>query len=255
MYQILIAEEDAVQRKALWGALQKNLGSRCVIHQAKSGQEAVELFERFRPQVAILDIELSGVSGLEAARRIRQTGSPCMLLFLSAFERFSDAREAIALRALDYLLKPWEEKALIRSVEEAIRLYDHRAEDVGSRILSGEAMVPSEENHAALRLGHVRETIEQYIRDNYRAELSMQDVAKAMNYSDAYFCKLFKQCFKVNFSAYLNEYRIERAKELLRTTRLNVREVSLACGYTDANYFTRVFRRITGMTPTEFRVF
>ena len=83
----------------------------------------------------------------------------------------------------------------------------------------------------------------------------MQDVAKAMNYSDAYFCKLFKQCFKVNFSAYLNEYRIARARELLQNTRLNVREISVACGYSDANYFARVFKRITGMTPTEYRVF
>ena len=81
----------------------------------------------------------------------------------------------------------------------------------------------------------------------------MQDVARAMNYSDAYFFKLFKQCFRVNFSVYLNEYRITRAKELLQTTRLNVRAVSIACGYSDSNYFTRVFKRITGKTPSEYR--
>ena len=65
--------------------------------------------------------------------------------------------------------------------------------------------------------------------------------------------RLLKQCFKVNFSAWLNEFRVEKAKEQLTATRLSVREGSLACGYADANYFARVFKRITGMTPSEYR--
>lgn len=254
MRQILIAESETAERGHLWALLQKNV-SCCTVHQARNGPEAVELFEEYRPQVAILTVELPGFSGLEVARMIRQTGSPCMILFLSAQEKFSHAREAISLRALDYLLKPCDERELIRSVEEAIYLYDHRMEEIGTQVLSGEVMVHREENHATLRLSQIRETIAQFIRDNYNAELSMQDVAKAMNYSDAYFCKLFKQCFQVNFSTYLNDYRISRARELLQTTRLNVREIGIACGYSDPNYFSRVFKRVTGMTPTEYRVF
>ena len=114
---------------------------------------------------------------------------------------------------------------------------------------------PVEEDYpAAQRIGQVRENIERYICSHYTSELSMQDVAKAMNYSEAYFCKLFKQCFKVNFSAWLNEFRVEKAKEMLLHTRMSIREISLACGYTDANYFARVFKRITGKTPSEYRM-
>ena len=255
MYQILVAEDESIERRALCTHLQNNLADRCIIHAAKNGREAVELFEQHRPQVAILDIEMPGISGLEVARRIRQCGSPCMILFLTAFDKFSYAREAITLRALDYLLKPYDEKELILSVEEALYLYDHRKEEPDARILTGETVMPREGDHITLRLGQVRDIIDQYIRENYHTELSMQDVAKAMNYSDAYFCKLFKQCFKVNFSAYLNEYRINRARELLHTTRLNVREISEACGYSDPNYFARVFKRITGMTPSEYRIY
>lgn len=254
MYQILVAEDETIERKALCKNLQEHLGERCQVLEAKNGREAVELFEQHRPQVAILDIEMPGLNGLEAARRIRQSGNPCMILFLTAFDKFSYAREAISLRALDYLLKPYNEKELILSVEEALYLYDHRREDKGTQVLSGELTVHREEDHTTLRLSQVREIIDAYIREHYAEELSMQDVARAMSYSDAYFCKLFKQCFKVNFSAYLNEYRIARARELLQNTRLNVREISIACGYSDANYFARVFKRVTGMTPTEYRV-
>ena len=254
MYQILVAEDESIERRVLCKNLREHLGSRCQVLEAKNGREALEQFTQHHPQVAILDIEMPGMSGLEAARQIRRSGIPCMILFLTAFDKFSYAREAINLRALDYLLKPYDERELILSVEEALYLYDHRGEDKGTRVLSGELSAPREEDHTTLRLSQVREIIEGYIREHYTEELSMQDVARVMNYSDAYFCKLFKQCFKVNFSAYLNEYRISRAKELLQTTRLNVREISIACGYSDANYFARVFKRVTGMTPSEFRV-
>ena len=254
MYQILVAEDETIERKVLCKTLKKNFGDQCAVYEAKNGREAVELFLQHRPQVAILDIEMPGLSGLEAARRIRESGSVCMILFLTAFDKFSYAKEAISLRALDYLLKPYDERELILSVEEALHLYERVAGDPGLRLPTGESGGEGEDPHTTLRLSQVRENIDRYIREHYSMELSMQDVAKAMNYSEAYFCKLFKQCFKVNFSAYLNEYRIGRAKEMLQSTRLSVREVSLACGYSDANYFARVFKRVTGVTPSEFRM-
>ncbi len=254
MYHILVAEDEAIERKALCRVLRKHFGDLGTIHEAKNGREAVELFQQYRPQAAILDIEMPVLSGLEAARQIRQSGHTCMILFLTAFDKFSYAREAISLRALDYLLKPYEEQELILSVEEALNLAQ-RLESGTQRLLLSGSLEPAEgEDLAAQRLGLIRENIERYIREHYSSELSMQDVAKAMNYSEAYFCKLFKQCFKVNFSAWLNEFRVKKAKEMLLHTRLSIREVSLACGYADANYFARVFKRVTGKTPSEYRI-
>ena len=252
MYHILVAEDEAIERKVLCKTLRRHFGDLCTIHEARNGREAVELFHTYRPQAAILDIEMPVLSGLEAARQIRQTGHPCMILFLTAFDKFSYAREAISLHALDYLLKPYEAQELILSVEEALNFYE-RTSGIPERQLS----IPQEtveEDAPGQRMGQVRENIERYIRSHYTTELSMQDVARAMNYSEAYFCKLFKQCFKVDFSAWLNEFRVEKAKEMLRDTRLSIREISLACGYTDANYFARVFKRITGRTPSEYRI-
>ena len=253
MYQILIAEDETLERKVLCSILQNHFGELCRIHEARNGTEAIALFLEHKPQVAILDIEMPGSTGLQAARQIRQSGLPCMILFLSAYDKFSYAREAITLRALDYLLKPYEEQELILSVEEALNLYQ-RTSGLPERQLVVPLEPTEDEDPAAQRMGLVRENIERYIRKHYTSELSMQDVAKAMNYSEAYFCKLFKQCFRVNFSAWLNEFRVEKAKEMLLQTRMSIREISLACGYTDANYFARVFKRITGKTPSEYRI-
>ena len=253
MYQILVAEDESLERKVLCKTLKKHFGDLCQIHEAKNGREAVEAFLIHRPQVAILDIEMPGVTGLEAARQIRESGHPCMILFLTAFDKFSYAREAITLRALDYLLKPCQEQELILTVEEALHLYDRLGTNPEAVLRGDVADGAGEEELADRRMGQIRENIERYIREHYSTEISMQSVARAMNYSDAYFCKLFKQCFKVNFSAWLNEYRIDRAREMLQNTRLSVREVSTACGYSDANYFARVFKRVTGKTPSEYR--
>ena len=82
----------------------------------------------------------------------------------------------------------------------------------------------------------------------------MQDVAGYLSYSDAYFCRIFKQCFDRSFLAYLTEYRVERAKELLEDFSVNIKDVSYRVGYRDSNYFAKVFKRIAGVTPTEYRV-
>ena len=103
------------------------------------------------------------------------------------------------------------------------------------------------------RMAQTAETMREYIRNNYMKEISMQDAARVMNYSDAYFCKLFKQCFDQNFTSYLTNFRISEAKKLLRNRNASVKDVSLQVGYYDSNYFAKVFKRITGVIPSEYR--
>ena len=85
-------------------------------------------------------------------------------------------------------------------------------------------------------------------------DISMQDAARVMNYSEAYFCKLFKQCFSRNFTSYLTHYRVDQAKKMLEEPTVNIKEIGKAVGYGDSNYFAKVFKRITGQSPTEYRL-
>lgn len=251
MYKILIAEDEPIERKVLRKLLERNLGEDCTVLEAKNGREAVNLYEQERPQLLLLDIELPGISGLEAARQIRSEGGECAIVFVSAYDNFSYAREAITLRAQDYLLKPYAEQELILTVEEAIRLY---AQERPAPPVAREEPHQPEQDVESARLSYVRDHIERYIQENYHTSLSLQKAAQAMNYSDTHFCRLFKQCFKVNFSAYLTAYRVERAKERLSGTMDTVKEVGAACGYSDTSYFIRVFKRVTGLTPSEYRI-
>jgi len=111
-----------------------------------------------------------------------------------------------------------------------------------------------EHGNENLRMNAVAESIRLYIEKHYMEDIALQDVAVAMNYSDAYFCKLFKQCFDKSFVSYLTWYRVEKAKELLADVLVNVKEISISVGYRDSNYFTKVFKRLVGVTPSEYRL-
>lgn len=251
-YRVLIADDEIMERKVLYKMLTEKLGDRCTVYQAENGREALQIYEEEKIQIAILDIEMPEMNGIEAARKIREQDEDCSIIFLTDLNEFSYAKSAIAVKALDYLLKPYDEKRLIPVLEEAMQL-------TAKRTSMGRGEVPGgfmDENgdFIGARLSRVAEIIEKYIRENYMLDLSMQDIAKMMNYSEAYFCKLFKQCFHKNFTSYLTELRVEEARKMLEEPAVNVKEIGKAVGYSDFNYFAKVFKRITGFSPAEYRI-
>ena len=84
--KLLVAEDELIERKVLCKTLQKYLGDLISLYEAKNGREAMELFAREAPQVAVLDIEMPGFTGLEVARKIRETDKNCAILFLTGFD-------------------------------------------------------------------------------------------------------------------------------------------------------------------------
>lgn len=257
MYRILIADDEVIEKKVLYKTLNKNFKEHCEIYQAENGREALELFEEKDIQIAILDIEMPGINGIEAAEEMRKRKPECCIIFLTAYDYFSYAKKAITIRALDYLLKPYQENELINVVEEAIRLCRKQLNASENAAAFSEdyieEMVFSADENSSIKSAKVVESVEKYLMENYANDISLQDIAAFMNYSDAYFCKLFKQCFNKNFMTYLTEYRIEEAKKLLENTEVNVKNIGETVGYSDSNYFAKVFKRTTGLTPTEYR--
>lgn len=93
-----------------------------------------------------------------------------------------------------------------------------------------------------------------YIAEHYRESgISLEQVAEAVGFNPSYFSQLFKRETGSGFLEYLTEIRIERAKELLRTTNDTIASIASEVGYSDTKYFTHLFRRIAGVKPSEFR--
>ena len=92
-----------------------------------------------------------------------------------------------------------------------------------------------------------------YIAENYYKPLTLEIVSHETGFNPNYFSSMFKKEVGVNFSEYLIKVRIKNAKEMLLNTEGSVEDISYAVGYSDIKYFSRIFKKYMGVTPTEFR--
>jgi len=92
-----------------------------------------------------------------------------------------------------------------------------------------------------------------YILEHQTENLRLGHVAKAVNTSTFYFCKMFKKVTGINFTDYLSRVRIEKSKNLLLNPNLRVSEIAFEVGFQSLTHFNRVFKKILGQSPTEYR--
>ncbi len=91
----------------------------------------------------------------------------------------------------------------------------------------------------------------EYIENHFNEAISSKNAAEALGYNQSYFCRTFKKTFQMSFCDYLNLYRINKAKEFLKTE--TVSSASIMSGYSNFSYFTVMFKKITGITPLKFK--
>jgi AraC-like DNA-binding protein/ligand-binding sensor protein len=93
-----------------------------------------------------------------------------------------------------------------------------------------------------------------FIQEHQTEDISLSQVAKAVNTSSFYFCKMFRKITGINFTDYLSRLRIERAKNLLLNPNLRISEIAFEVGFQSLTHFNRVFKRVLGQSPTDYRV-
>jgi len=116
-----------------------------------------------------------------------------------------------------------------------------------------EAIIRDIRLYKSQEISEVIEKALQFINENYSRELTLDEVARAVNISYHYFSKLFKEETQQNFSDYITEVRMRHAKELLKNATLRIKDVAYQVGYQDPNYFTKIFKKVFGLTPSEYR--
>ena len=97
----------------------------------------------------------------------------------------------------------------------------------------------------------VRETIK-YIQDNYSKDITVEMAAREQFISSSYLMHLFKDSIGKTFIECLTDYRIQVAKQLLKDPKYKIYEVSESVGYDDVKYFSQIFKKTTGITPSEY---
>jgi AraC-like DNA-binding protein/ligand-binding sensor protein len=92
-----------------------------------------------------------------------------------------------------------------------------------------------------------------YVNANYMTKLSLKSLAISLHINPSYLSMHFKREMGINFTDYLNDVRIKRSKDLLITTNLSLLDISLQTGFEEQSYFTKVFKKLAGITPNQYR--
>ncbi|MDO4322701.1 MAG: AraC family transcriptional regulator [Lachnospiraceae bacterium] len=92
-----------------------------------------------------------------------------------------------------------------------------------------------------------------YIRENYGKQISLEDVASDCNVSGNYLSRLFKDEMGIGFNEFLTQVRLEESEKLLAETNLTIKEIAAMVGYLDEKYYSKLFKKVTGIKPTEYR--
>ncbi len=168
MYKIMLADDEGIVIDSLKFILEKEFGDDIEIQFAKTGRNVIELAEHYRPDIAIMDIQMPGINGIDAMREIRSTNENVIFIVMSAYDKFDYAQEAMKLGAIEYITKPMDRDKMIAAVKSAMSLVsemkDRRSNDLLVREKL-ETVVPILENgliYNILFQEHFEEDIENY---------------------------------------------------------------------------------------------
>ncbi len=237
MLKIMLIEDEKLERQAIKTIIERAKLDAEVVAEASNGLDALDTLEAHDVDVAFVDIRIPGIGGLDFIREARERNLRPEFIIVSAYDYFDYARKAIALGVREYLLKPVRREDICKILEDLIR------EHAGRAMFKSKKDKHSPSIDVALR----------YIEENYVKDISLSDVAEAIPLNSFYFSRHFKSEMGINFVDYLMSVRIEKAKEMLRETAMTITEIATAVGYHDSNYFSRVFRKLEGVSPRVYR--
>lgn len=250
--RVLLVEDEKLIREGLrlttpWDELGLE-----VVGEASTGEEGIQKIVELQPDIVITDVKMQGMSGLEMMEKLADKIS-CEYIILSGYDEFSYAKKAMYLGVHSYLLKPVDDEELRESLEQAIH-----------RVQEKKLLYDSLSRHAEISVKDTtvdfRNLQDKYLdkacwilRERFRENLTLKSVADELFISDSYLGKLFKSRTDFTFLEMLTFYRMKKAVELLQNTDMKVYEISYAIGYSDSRYFSRLFRKITGLKPMELK--
>lgn len=237
--KLLIADDEDIIRNGIAKYIQLHTDRFDKIYLAANGQEAVDIIFRDKPDIMFLDVQMPLMDGIEVMQEAKRAGILPYTMILSGYDEFKYCQQALRLGAREYLLKPVRSSDILQMVNR-----------VADELFGTQKKIPVE---PAEEKNHLVELAKDYVEEHYYENLMQTDVAQKVGISAGYLSTLFQKQLSKGFIDYLNEVRIEHACTYLQQNYLKTYEIAYKVGFKDEKYFSKVFKKIKGQSPSEYR--
>ncbi|MBQ7657715.1 MAG: response regulator [Butyrivibrio sp.] len=249
MTRVLIVDDEKYVRMGIKSETDWSLIGCEVVGEAANGIEGLEAAETLRPDLVISDIRMPKMDGIEMAEKIIEKSPKTKVIFLTAYNEFEYARQAIRIGVSDYLLKPFQDGELEGSIQRLLHLHPNAP---ASSAELEEQLIPLRKKEEVSNR-YVQTAIE-YIENNYVDQsFSITKLAESMSVSEGHISRLFKSETDHSINNYLTRYRIKKAMDYLKDVNVKVYEVAEKVGYSDIAYFSNTFKKLVGKTPSDYQ--
>lgn len=248
MIRVYLADDEAWITIGLKKLIQKSGLPFEVIGEAHNGVTALEDIKILKPDVLFTDIRMPGLSGLDLMSYLSEHPVSTKVVLISGYAEFEYARQAMLCGAFDYLLKPIQPETLNKTLK---RLKDELEPG------TPETEEKPSENSTVTDLSGTGSSLFKkiltYIQEHDTEELSLTALAEMYNISSSRLSTLIKKELGLSFSEYITARRMQKAKEFLKDDSRSIEEIANAVGYHDYFYFTKVFKKTQGISPSKYR--
>lgn len=258
MYKVVVVEDEKRVRQGIVMGTDWSKINCIVMGEAANGEEGIQIIKKCRPDIVITDIRMPKMTGLEMIQAIQEDELHPYVIFLTAYDDFAYAQQALKLGVADYLLKPFKDGQL----EEAVLNVLAKNKRDAKRREAQNGEIHDElrgEVNGELRLDrgdkskYIMDAIA-YIEQNYaNPSISVKDVADSLGISEGHLSFLFRKETDSTFMSYVTKCRMRAAMNLLKNYRYKVYEVAEQVGYRDITYFSKTFKKCVGVSPSEYQ--
>lgn len=249
MIKVMIVDDEKYVRMGIKNDTDWALIGCEVVAEASNGEMALELAGQFRPDLVISDIKMPKMDGIELAGRLLEKYPDTKVIFLTAYNEFEYARQAVRLGVSDYLLKPFHDGELEGAIQRLLHLHPNAS--AAQAELENE-MIPLKRKEE-IENRYVQAAIE-YIEKNYSdKDFSIGKLSESISVSEGHISRLFKAETEISINNYLTRYRIRKSMDFLKDVQSKVYEVAEKVGYQDIAYFSNTFKKLVGTAPSEYQ--
>lgn len=260
MYSILVADDERWIRKGIIKMIDAENLKIKEIYEADSITAALHEFQLHKPDIILSDVIFPAENGCDFCEQVFSIKPETRIVMISAFDNFEFARRSIKYQAVDYLLKPVSKEQLnqvICQCIEQIKKQGIKDKNAFSQFLKTESQESDDKKENQMETEKTSEeqieTIMKRMKSNLTEKYTLTELAAECCLSEVYFSSLFKKVSSMSPMNYLAHIRIEKACELISSTNWRMVKIAKQVGYSDYQYFTKVFKKEIGKTPVEYK--